>query len=169
MAQFAHECVPQPRAALLQQFGANGQLLTRMGVATAPGAHVREQGHELDSRFSEAVDSLLLVLRITASRQQTGGRQTLQPVCEDVRGDALLALRKQLPIVTPVSEHDVTDDNQAPAVAKLFDRQVDRALGSSCLGHGHSPISGLQHTSRDSRGKPLANCKQSYQESSPWR
>ena len=56
-------------------------------------------------------------------------------------------LREQLAIAAPVPEHDIADDDQAPTVAELFKRQIDRAAGSSCLPPGCSP------------GLPLAICK----------
>ena len=62
----------------------------RRRVPPAPGAHLREQRHELDGRLRQAVDGLLLVARIVAPRQQAGRDQPLQPVGQDVRGDALL-------------------------------------------------------------------------------
>jgi len=139
MAQLVHECVPQRRATFFQQLSADGELTARMGVPAAPGAHVHEQGHELDGRFREAVDPFLPVFWIASSRQQARRRQALQPVREDIRGDAFLALCKQLSIVASIPEHDVTDDDQAPAVAELFERQVDRAAGSPCLWHRRSP------------------------------
>jgi hypothetical protein len=56
---------------------------------------------------------------IGAARQQAGCSEALQAVGEDVRGDALLALREQFAIAAPVADHDVTDDDQAPAIAEL--------------------------------------------------
>lgn len=104
----------------------------------APRSHMCEQRYKLYGRFREAVDSLLLMIRIGTSCQQARRDQVLQPACEDVRGDAFLVLLQQVAIAAPVLEHDIADNDQAPAVADLLKRQVDRAARSSRLRHGHA-------------------------------
>src|SRR5690349_16578974 len=109
-----------------------------MRMPKAPGSHMCEQWYELYGRFGEAVDALLLMSRIRTSCQQASGDQVLQPACEDVRGDALLVLLQQGTITAPVLEQDIADNDQAPAVADLLKRQVDRAARSSCLRRSHA-------------------------------
>ena len=65
-AELRHECLPHARAAFLQQLRADRQLLGDRRVAPAPGADLREEGHELDGRLGQAVDRLLLVAGIVA-------------------------------------------------------------------------------------------------------
>ena len=97
-----------------------------------------EQRYKLYGRFREAVDSFLLMIRIRTSCQQARRDQVLQPACEDVRGDAFLVLLQQGAIAAPVREQDIADNDQAPAVADLLKRQVDRAARSFCLRHSHA-------------------------------
>jgi len=40
-----------------------------------------------------------------------------------------------------ISEHDISDDNQAPAVAEHFEGQIDRAAGAPCVSHPYCPPS----------------------------
>ncbi len=57
--------------------------------------------------------------------------QGLQPVGENVGGDAFLGLGQQLAKMPPVAEHHVADDEQAPFVAEHFQREIDRAAGAA--------------------------------------
>lgn len=61
VAQFVHEGGPERRAALLEQLGWDRQLAADGCVAAAPGAHLREEGHELDRGFGLAVGGFLPV------------------------------------------------------------------------------------------------------------
>ena len=45
---------------------------------------MRQEGHQLDGRFREAIDAFLPVVRIGAARQQSRRDQPLQPVCEEI-------------------------------------------------------------------------------------
>src|SRR3989338_9180013 len=110
-----------------------------MRMSKAPGSHICEQRYKLYGRFREAVDSFLLMTRIWRSCQQARRGQVLQSACEDVRGDALLVLLQQCAIAAPVLEHDIADNDQAPPIADLLKRQIDRAARSFCLRHSHAP------------------------------
>ena len=61
MAQLGHEGVPKRRAAFFQKLRANRQLFGwRACVPAAPGAHLGEQGHELNRGLGQAVDPFCL-------------------------------------------------------------------------------------------------------------
>jgi hypothetical protein len=96
-------------------------------VPPPPGAHLGQKRHELDRRFGEAVDRLLTVTRVVAPGQEAGLDETLQPVRQDVRGDPLFRAPEHFPEAPTIAEHDVADDDQAPAIAQHFQREVDRA------------------------------------------
>src|SRR3546814_2666696 len=68
LLQLGHEGLPQRRAALGQQLGADRQLLADRQVAGAPGADVGEDRQQLDGLFGQAVDGLLLVAGIVRLR-----------------------------------------------------------------------------------------------------
>src|SRR5690606_11803913 len=95
--------------------------------AQTPGSHLCQQRDQLDRGCSQAVDDLLLVAGIIAPRNQAGFLQSREATREDVGGDALLGVGQELPEMTAVTEHHVADDDQAPAGAQSFQRQIDRA------------------------------------------
>jgi hypothetical protein len=128
-------------------------------VSSPPRPHLREQGHELDRRLGEAVDPLLGVIGVRAPRQQLGRPQTLEPIGEDVRRDPLLAVLEQRAVGAPVPEHHVADDDQAPTIAELLERQVDRAARSPRVRHRWFSSDHLQYASFPSIVQPLAKCK----------
>jgi hypothetical protein len=105
-------------------------------VPAAPRPHLGEQRHELDGSLGQAVDRFLPVGRVVALRQHPGLDQPLQAVGQDVGGDALLRLVEQLAIVAPVAEHEVADDDQAPAIAEHFQREIDRTARTMRALHG---------------------------------
>src|SRR3546814_17423224 len=83
-AQIVHEGVPHVRPALFEQPGADRQLVRHGEVAAAPGAHVDEQGQELDRLFGAAVDCLLLVSWIVRAGEAAGSRVTCLQVGEEL-------------------------------------------------------------------------------------
>ena len=67
--------------------------------------------------------------------QQTLFNETAQPVGKNVGGDMLLRILQQLAKMAAIAEHDVANDDQAPAVAEDLKRQIDRAAGAMQLIH----------------------------------
>jgi hypothetical protein len=68
-----------------------------------------------------------LWLVIVAARHEAGFFQASQPVGQDVRGDAFLGSRQQFPKMATIAEHEIADDDEAPAIPQRFQRQIDRA------------------------------------------
>lgn len=94
-------------------------------VAQPPATHDRQQWDEINRLFRQAVDDLLLVTGIIAPREQPIAGQAFQPVRKNIGRDTLDVLGKQRPkAARAAAEHDVAQDNQAPAVAKGFQREV---------------------------------------------
>ena len=124
--ELRHESLPHFRTALLQELRPDRKFIRHLRVPPPPGAHLRQQRHELDRRLGQAVDALLPVRGVVASRQQSRFDEALQPVGEDVGRDPLLRMREQLAKMPARAEHDVADHDQAPAVAERLQRQIDR-------------------------------------------
>src|ERR1700678_2854719 len=104
-------------------------------MPSSPPTHVCQQRHQLYGRLRQTVDALLPVSRIARSRQEPLVGQARQPVRQDVGGDSLLGKSQKLSVVPAVPEHDVSDDNQTPTVAKHFQREIDRAAGAWFIAH----------------------------------
>ena len=64
---------------------------------------------------------------IVATGYQSGFLQARQPVGQNVRRYPLLRPGQQLAEVTAVAEHQVADDDQAPAIPQRLESQIDRA------------------------------------------
>src|SRR5579862_7928390 len=73
---------------------------------------------------------------ILRAGDQASRGQPPKAVRQDVGGDALFRVRQQLAEVSPVAEHQVADDDQAPAVAEQLERQVDRTPGPVRVAQG---------------------------------
>src|SRR5512145_3984 len=76
---------------------------------------------------SARLNDLLLVAGIVATGYQSGFLQARQPVGQNVRGYPLLRPGQQLAEVTAVAEHQVADDDQAPAIPQRLESRIDRA------------------------------------------
>jgi hypothetical protein len=124
-ARLLHESLPERRAAIGEQFGADRHVLAHRQEAPAPIARRGDDGHQRNPDLGQAVDALLLVGGAVAARDLPD--QALQPVGEDVRGYALVRFRQELARMPAVTEHHVAQDDRAPAVPGDFERQVDRA------------------------------------------
>src|SRR6185437_15611457 len=135
--QLGHELIPQRRAAGGEQFRAHPQPFRGRAVVHTPLAELREDRHQLDRRLGQAVGGPPPRPRVLAG-EQAGAHQPLEPVGEDVGGDSLFGAGEQFPEVAPVAEHDVPQDEQAPAVAKGLDRGVDRTPRTRTF-HGRTP------------------------------
>src|ERR1700679_869209 len=102
-----------------------------------PCAHVGEQRHELDGRFGQAVDALLLMRDVIATADQSGVEEAVQAAGQNIRCDAFLGFAEQLAEVAAVAEHQIADDEETPVVAQHLQRQIDRASRTkrvhSCL------------------------------------
>ena len=61
------------------------------------------------------------------SDQRLSREEARQPVGQNVRGYPLLRPGQQLAEVTAVAEHQVADDDQAPAIPQRLESQIDRA------------------------------------------
>ena len=104
-------------------------------VLEAPGRHLGEHGQQLDALLGEAVDRLLLVARVVGPADDALPGEPLQPVGQDVGGDALLGLGEQLAEMPAVAEDHVADDEQAPFVAHHLQREIDRAARPVTIAH----------------------------------
>src|SRR6185436_16074363 len=112
-------------------------------------------------------DSLLLVRGIVLAGDDLFVEQGLQPVGENVGGDAFLRFGQELAKMPPVAEHHVADDEQAPFVAEHFQREIDRAAGAAEVGHVRFQTGGegtskncLQYCTSCLRIQPVANRNQ---------
>jgi len=94
-----------------------------------------EQRDELDGRFCQTVDRLLLMGGVGGSRQKVGTLQVPQPICQNVGGDPLVGKAQKISVVAAISENDVADDDQAPGVTEQFEGQIDRAAGAPSFSH----------------------------------
>jgi len=79
----------------------------------------------------------IIEARIVATGYQSGFLQARQPVGQNVRGYPLLRPGQQLAEVTAVAEHQVADDDQAPAILQRLESQIDRAARAWGV-HAHS-------------------------------
>ncbi|MCY1236733.1 hypothetical protein D9M72_494050 [compost metagenome] len=102
-----------------------------------PDAELRDHRQQVDAHGREAVERLLLVRGVVGLAEHAVFDQRVQPLREDVRGDAFLGLQ-ELAEVPLVRKHQVANDQQAPAVADDFEREVDRAQGLLLDGHRDS-------------------------------
>jgi hypothetical protein len=143
MPQLVHELGPELGAAFLEELCAHRQFVRSGRVAPSPGAHLCQERHELDGFLGQADDLLLLMRRIWAGGEEAGLGQLLQPVGQDVGRDAFDRVVEQVAVMPPVAEHDVADDDEAPAIAQHLERQVDRASGAGRLVHGEGPSAKL--------------------------
>src|SRR5215510_1950860 len=78
---------------------------------------------------------IVIEARIVATGYQSGFLQARQPVGQNVRGYPLLRPGQQLAEVMAVAEHQVADDDQAPAIPQRLESQIDRAgpsVGRAC-------------------------------------
>src|SRR6202043_1156593 len=75
-------------------------------------------------------------------------------VRQDVRGNPFVGQIQELSIMTPIAEHHISDDDQAPAVAKYLKCEVDGAARPLCVACAHKKLWAPR--------KPLAICLQFY-------
>ena len=119
---------PGPAAGLRPQGVSRvpGTLSTRVCDA-GPAAQVGHQGHQRDGGFGQAANGLLFVAGIVA----TGDRSGLSPGASAGRpeGSRLSAppTGKHLADVKAVAEHQVADDDQAPAIPQRPGSRIARA------------------------------------------
>jgi hypothetical protein len=137
VAKFVHELFPERWAALFEQLGANAQCGTRGPVAKSPAAEVREHGYELNRGFGQAVARPLAGSRVLTS-EQSRLDESLESVGENIGGDTLDRVGLQLSEVAAVSEDDVAEDEQAPAIAEHLDGGVDWTLRPRLIRFAHS-------------------------------
>jgi hypothetical protein len=130
VAQLVHELLPQCRAALFEQLGAGPQRGARGPVATSPAAEPCEDRYDRDRGLGHAGARPLPASRVLAG-EQSRPDESLQSVGEDVRGDPLDRVGLQLSEVAEVSEDDVAEDEQAPAIANT---SMAALIGHSDLG-----------------------------------
>jgi hypothetical protein len=90
VAQLGHEGFPHQRPAFFEQLRANRELGRGRQMAAAPRTDVREHGKQLDRRFGQAVDRLLLVAGVVGASQQPALHQFFKTIGQDVGGDSLL-------------------------------------------------------------------------------
>src|SRR5215813_15072738 len=102
------------------------------------GTIFRDVGAQSVGKRSEVCERLRSVFvcrirRILLSRHRSSRRitnpafQARQPVGQNVRGYPLLRPGQQLAEVTAVAEHQVADDDQAPAIPQRLESQINRA------------------------------------------
>src|ERR1700727_3738447 len=104
-------------------------------MPSSPGAHVCQQGHQLYGNLRQTVDGFLLVSRIACTRQKPLAAQTRKSIGENVGSDSFLGKAQQLSVVPTITEHDVSDHDQAPTIAEHFEGEVDRAPGAAFMSH----------------------------------
>ena len=71
-SELSHECLPYSLAAFFKKLGANRELPGRRSEPASPCAHVGQQWHKLNRRFSEAVNRLLFVGWVVGAQEETG-------------------------------------------------------------------------------------------------
>lgn len=128
--EFPHKRFPHARPPLFQELCADGEFVRSAGVPAPPCAHLDQQWHKLNRRLREAVDRLLPMRGVAAAREEPHLDKAGEPVGQDVRGDGLLGMAKQLPERTAISKHYIADDDQTPRVTQYFQRQIDGASGA---------------------------------------
>jgi hypothetical protein len=150
-AQLVHEGVPHRRPALLEQLGADAQLLAHRQVPASPGAEVGEERHQLDRALGEAVDPLLLVRRIAAAGQHAlldqPSQRSARMFDEIPSFDRRSSSRKCRRLPNIMSRRI----SKVPPVAEQLQRQVDRALRTGSSAIGSAPRKDCLH---DRTGRP---------------
>ena len=93
-----------------------------------PAPHQGHQGNKLDGAIGKAVDNSLLVAGVRSTRKQRAGGQSLQAVGEYVGGNALKVFCQEgSKAARAPAKHRVSQDDQAPPIAKSFEGEVDGA------------------------------------------
>src|ERR1700733_381088 len=139
-AQLSHKGIPHPLSALFQQLCADRKFRGNRSMPASPRPHLCQQRDQLNRRFGEAVDRLLLMRRIVSFREQAILNKPLQAVSQNVGGNPFIGQIQQLSIMTAIAEHHITDNDQAPAIAKHFQCKVDRAARPLCLARAHKNL-----------------------------
>ena len=137
-AQLLHELVPQRRPALLQQLGADRQLLASPAGGGGPRRPSGRAAARAGSPFRSGCrspsacgwDRRALRSRPASTSRFSRSARMLEAMPSSDRV-------QQLAEMAAVAEHDVADDDQAPAVAEHLQRQVDRA--SRAVRNVHCP------------------------------
>src|ERR1700722_17555905 len=93
-AQFFHEFGPHFRATFTQQLGADAEFFTDRQIFETPARHLRQDRQQFDALFGERVGSLLLVTGVIGPCDDALVEQRLEPVGEDIRGNALFGFRQ---------------------------------------------------------------------------
>jgi glyoxylase-like metal-dependent hydrolase (beta-lactamase superfamily II) len=137
VAKLVHELLPERGAALLEQLGANAQRAACRPVPQSPAAELREHGHELDSGLRQAVARPLPGSGVLAG-EQAQLDESPKPVGEDIGSDPLFRAGLQFPEIPAVSEDDVTEDEQAPAITEHLDGGIDRAPRPRLIRFAHT-------------------------------
>lgn len=162
-SKFGHEGCPQFFTTFFHQAGADRHLFGRLRVPQSPGADLGEQGDELDGRLGETVNRFLLVSGVASSREQACAHQTSQPIGQNIGSDAFGGKLQKIAVVAATPEHDVADDDQAPAITEHLHGEIDGTFGAPCFSHldGRAQIRPTSCILQQTRGivTPLAKCK----------
>src|SRR5713226_1498560 len=139
LAQFVCKFGPHFWAAFAEQLGADAEFFADGEIFESPARHLRQNRQQFDALFGQRIDSLLLVAGVVGPCDDALLEQRLQPIGEDVGGNAFLGFGQELAKMPTIAEHHVADDQEAPFVADHFEREIDRAARALCLVHKRCP------------------------------
>lgn len=145
-AQLSHKRIPHPFSPLFQQLCADRKFRGNLGMLPSPRTHLCQQRDQLDRGLGKAVDRLLLMRRVVSFPEQAIGHQPFQTVRQDVGGNPFLGQIEELSIMTPIAEHHIANDDQAPAIAKYLEREVDGAARPLRIARAHKKVAVLRKT-----------------------
>ena len=101
----------------------------RFLVACSPDQQIEQYGGEVDSFLRQAVVHLAGVVGLDFPLEDSAVFQLLQTVGEHIGCDAFAGLLKFFERLV-AAHHQITDDQQRPAVAEDFQANIDRAAGA---------------------------------------
>jgi len=108
---------------------ADERLIADVFVARRPEDHFGKHGSEVNALRGKRIDALAPIGGIFPRREDAEVFETTETVGENVGGDFFVGLQK-LVKAGVTAQHHVAQNEQRPAIAKHFDRGVQRAAGT---------------------------------------
>lgn len=94
-----------------------------------PQQKFQDNRRKADALFGEAIVNPPAIISSALRHDDTGRFEFLQPVGQDIRGDAFAGEEKLL-IRLISADHEVSNNEQGPSVPEQFERDADRAAGA---------------------------------------
>jgi hypothetical protein len=95
-----------------------------------PDQQIQENGGQIDALLGQAVVHFSTIGLLVLGRDDSGGLQFLETVRQNIAGDPFPGFQK-LFIRSIAANHQISHDEQRPAIAQHFQRNAYRAPGSS--------------------------------------